>query len=209
MLCKHFSAVIDAGKETFQNISPIFRLHPLHVIDNEIFDSRLCMDHLSHASVTQMPNEEDIMEEAIESTSISSSNEHENGGQTLVPLVQRRSFKKVKGMLCSNVKTFHQQCYNIKNVLFVEEVNEKVSKLIEMLNEHLTQENGLLIGWSSQRKRKSTNVSFQSLSRQKKVKHPYSGYYGETAEMMRQYYRAKWSLDDIEKQLAKVDNKQK
>ena len=37
------------------------------------------------------------------------------------------------------------------------------------------------------------------------MKHPYSNRHGETAEMMRQYYRAKWSLEAIEN---KSSNKQ-
>ena len=61
MLCKHFFAVIKAGKETFQDVSPIFRSHPLHLIDNEIFDHQLYKDD----NVLQAPNEEERMQRGI------------------------------------------------------------------------------------------------------------------------------------------------
>ena len=162
MLCKHFFAVLKAGKETFQDVSPIFRSHPLHLIDNEIFDHQLYKDD----NVLQAPNEEERMQGEY-----SVPLEPEDDKQIMVPLTERCSFKKLKGTLCSNVKALHEQCYNIKgNVLFVQEVNEKVTELVEALSEHLQQENGLLVDRPSPTKRKHSNLSYQQLPSRKKVK---------------------------------------
>ena len=40
-LCKHFFAVINSGMATFNDLSPIFQFHPLHVIDNHLFHDNL------------------------------------------------------------------------------------------------------------------------------------------------------------------------
>ena len=40
-LCKHLFAVINSGMATFNDLSPIFRFHPLHVINNDLFHDNL------------------------------------------------------------------------------------------------------------------------------------------------------------------------
>ena len=43
-LCKPFFAVIDSGMTTFNDLSPIFQFHPLHVVDNNLFHDNLVHD---------------------------------------------------------------------------------------------------------------------------------------------------------------------
>ena len=40
-LCNHFFVAINSGMVTFDDLSPIFRFHPLHVTDNDIFQNNL------------------------------------------------------------------------------------------------------------------------------------------------------------------------
>ena len=58
-----------------------------------------------------------------------------------LPLKERESaFKKAKRLLCSNVKVLQEQCFNIKgDVLFVQEINEKVQELMDTLAANLSQ----------------------------------------------------------------------
>ena len=59
----------------------------------------------------------------------------------ILPLKERESpFKKAKRLLCSNVKVLQEQCFNVTgDVLFVQEINEKVQELIDSLAANLSQ----------------------------------------------------------------------
>ena len=58
----------------------------------------------------------------------------------ILPLKERESaFKKAKQLLCSNVKVLQEQWFNIKgDVLYVQEINEKVQELMDSLPANLS-----------------------------------------------------------------------
>ena len=136
-LCKHFFAVINSGMATFNDLSPIFRFHPLHVIDNDLFHDNLVHDanNIDEKDTSQnLP----FLEEDVFSSG------KEPQPQLMVetlPLKERESaFKKAKRLLCSNVKVLQEQCFNTKgDVLFVQEINEKVQELMDTLAANLSQ----------------------------------------------------------------------
>ena len=125
----------------------------------------------------------------------------------ILPLKERESaFKKAKRLLCSNVKVLQEQCFNIKgDVLFVQEMNEKVQELMDTLAANLSQ-NSDLVGRESPKKQKieHSSITYDSLLQRKKRKHPYTNRVRSHAEMIRQYYRARISLAEIEKRMAFV-----
>ncbi|XP_057291169.1 uncharacterized protein LOC130613839 [Hydractinia symbiolongicarpus] len=66
--------------------------------------------------------------------------------------------------------------------------------------------------FSPKKRRHTTSKStsqYEPLPKQKKLKHPYTGRVGSTAEMMRQYYRARISLTEIEQSKANDPRKRK
>ena len=125
----------------------------------------------------------------------------------ILPLKERESaFKKAKRLLCSNVKVLQEQCFNVKgDVLFVQEINEKVQELMDSLAANLSQ-NSDLVERDSPKKRKAehSSIAYESLLQRKKRKHPYTSRVGSHAEMMRQYYRARISLAEMENPMASV-----
>ena len=119
----------------------------------------------------------------------------------ILSLKERESaFKKAKRLLCSNVKVLQEQCFNIKgDVLFVQETNEKVQEMMNSLATNLMERD-------SPKKRKAEHnfIAYESLLQRKKRKHPYTSRVGSHAEMMRQYYRARISLAEMENPVASV-----
>ena len=201
-LCKHFFAVINSGMATFDDLSPIFRFHPLHVIDNDLFHNNLVYD----------PNSTDEKETQnfpfLEENAFSLGKELQPQLMAaILPLKERESaFKKAKRLLCSNVKVLQEQCFNIKgDILFVQEINEKVQELMDSLAANLSQ-NSDLVERDSPKKRKAEHgsIAYESLLQRKKRKHPYTSRVGSHAEMMRQYYRARISLTEMENPMASV-----
>ena len=78
------------------------------------------------------------------------------------------------------------QCFNIRgDVLFVQEINEKVKELIDSLTANLSQ-NLHLVERDSPKSGKQ-GIAYESLLQRKKRKHPYTSRVGCHAEMMRQY----------------------
>ena len=140
-LCKHFFAVINSGMATFNDLSPIFRFHPLHVIDNDLFHNNLVYDANSTAE------KETQNFPFLEENAFSSGKELQPQLMAaILPLKERESvFKKAKRLLCSNVKVLQEQCFNIKvDVLFVQEINEKAQELMDSLAANLSQNSDLV-----------------------------------------------------------------
>ena len=84
----------------------------------------------------------------------------------ILPLKEWESaFKKAKRLLRSNVKVLQEQCFNIKgDVLFVQEINEKVQELMDSLTANLSQ-NSDLVERDSLKKRKAehSSIAYESL----------------------------------------------
>ena len=201
-LCKHFFAVINSGMATFNDLSPIFRFHPLHVIDNDLFHDNLVYD----ANSTDEKETQNLP--FLEENAFSSGKELQPQLMAaILPLKERESaFKKAKRLLCSNVKVLQEQCFNIKgDVLFVQVTNEKVQELMDSLAANLSQ-NSDLVERDSPEKRKAEHsfIAYESLLQRKKRKHPYTSRVGSHAEMMWQYYRARISLAEMENPVASV-----
>ena len=125
----------------------------------------------------------------------------------ILPLKERESaFKKVKKLLCSNVKVLQEQWFNIKgDVLYVQEINEKVQELMDSLPANLSP-NLDLMERDSPKKRKAehSSIAFESLLQRKRRKHPYTNKVGSHAEMMMQYCRTRISLAEMENPMASV-----
>ena len=125
----------------------------------------------------------------------------------ILPLKERESvFKKAKRLLSSNVKVLQEQCFNVKgDVLFVQEINEKVQELMDSLAANLSQNSDLVERDSPKKwKAEHSSIAYESLLQRKKRKHPYTSRVGSHAEMMRQYYRARISLAEMENPMASV-----
>ena len=122
-LCKPFFAVINSGMTTFNDLSPIFQFHPLHVVDNDLFHDNLVHD----ANNTGEDTSQNLP--FLEEDAFSSGKEFQPQlVAAILSLKERESaFKKAKRLLSSNVKVLQEQCFNFKDdVLFVQEVNENV-----------------------------------------------------------------------------------
>ena len=106
-LCKHFFAVINSGMATFNDLSPIFRFHPLHVIDNDLFHNNLVYDANSTAE------KETQNFPFLEENAFSSGKELQPQLMAaILPLKERESaFKKAKRLLCSNALTLKVMFY--------------------------------------------------------------------------------------------------
>ena len=134
--CKHLFAVINSGMATFNDLSPIFRFDPLHVIDNDLFHDNLVYDanNTGEKETQNLP--------FLEENAFSLGQEPQPQlTAAILPLKERESaFKKAKRLLCSNVKVLQEQCFDVKgDLLFVQEINEKVQELIDSLAANLSQ----------------------------------------------------------------------
>ena len=93
--------------------------------------------------------------------------------------------------------------FNIKGeVLFVQEINEKVQKLMDSLLANLSQ-NLDLVERDFPKNRKAEHIYENLLQRKKESTHTPKRFRSH-AEMTRQYYRARISLIDMEKPMAFV-----
>ena len=129
--------MINSGMATFNYLSLIFRFHPLHVIDNNLFHDNLVHDANNTGEKDTSQNLPFLGEDVF-----SSGKEPQSQLMAATfPLKERESaFKKAKGLLCSNVKVLQEQCFNIKgHVLFVQEINEKVQELMDTPAANLSQ----------------------------------------------------------------------
>ena len=212
-LCKHFFAVMSAGCETFLDLSPIYLNHPLHNIDDDIFETRL-----SDTTINTPPsNSADLAlhandsfndnADSLDPVDVDKESDQVESQSSLLPLPFKNTFRRQKAMLCSNVKVLGELCYSIKaNPLLVQEVDEQITEISKRIRSEIEKESGDLLERSPVKKASISNKkSYLPLPTGKKRKHPYSGRYGETAEMMRQYYRANWTLEEIEAHKSKEE----
>ena len=84
----------------------------------------------------------------------------------ILRLKERESaFKKAKRLLCSNVKVLQEQCFNIKgDVLFVQEINEKVEELMYTLAANLSQNlNSVERDSPKKQKVQHSSITYESL----------------------------------------------
>ena len=125
MLCKHFFAVIAAGEEQFSGLSKIFRHHPINTIDDEIFHQTLTKrpSQNNETEIQYMYEQSDTLEDEITHTDNPTSSSSTN----LSRIPERGVSKKMKSLLCSNVKVLLELCHSIDNddVLLVQEMMTK------------------------------------------------------------------------------------
>ena len=143
--------------------------HPLHVIDNDLFHDNLVYD----ANSTDEKETQNLP--FLEENAFSSGKELQPQLMAAILSLKEResAFKKAKRLLCNNVKVLQEQCFNIKgDVLFVQEINEKVQELMDSLVANLSQ-NLDLVECDSPKKRKAehSSVAYESLLQRKKMKH--------------------------------------
>ena len=195
--CKHFFAVVNSGMAAFNDLSLIFRFHLLHVIDNDLFHDDLFHDANNTGEKYTSKNLPFLEEDAFNSGKESQLQLME----AVFPLKKRESaFKKAKRLLCSNVKVLQEQCFNIKDdALFAQETNKKGQELMDSLAANLFKNLGLVErDFPKKRKAEHSSINYESVLHRKKRKHPYTNRVGSHAEMMRQYYRARINLAEME-----------
>ena len=128
----------------------------------------------------------------------------------------RRSNKTLEKMnLIANVKTLTDKCHLIDDEKKIKEVNSEIKRLLGGIREHLDSVNkGLYLTPKEEKSKPKRKADIKPGSKSVSVKensnnlnpvklsvpkHPYSGRFGHTAEMMRQQYKVKLSLADIER----------
>ena len=167
---------------TFNVFLPIFRFHPLHAIDNNLFHDNLIHNANNTGEKDTSQNLPFLEEDAFNS----GKDPQPQLMAATLPLKERESgFKTAKRLLCSNVKVLQEQCFNIKgDVLFVQEINEKVKELMDTLAANLSQ-NSDLVEHDFPRKQKveHNSITYDSLLQRKK-KHPYTKRIRIHAEMI-------------------------
>ena len=140
--------MINSAVATFNDLSPIFRFHLLHITDNDLFH-----ENISHG--TNNTGEKDTSQNwpFFEEDAFNSGKERGS------------AFQKAKRLLCGNVKVLQKQCFNIKgDVLFVQEINKKVQELMDSLAANLSQ-NLDLVERDSPKKQKveHSSITYESL----------------------------------------------
>ena len=115
--------------------------------------------------------------------------------------------------LLSNIKILTEKVYCIKNSHSSEDligaVNSSILEVLTDVDRHLTERNDLFIesaeteskkeNWKKISKKRKAKATLAKIFNKFKLKHPYSKRVGTTADMMKQFYRARISLRDMEK----------
>lgn len=109
-----------------------------------------------------------------------------------------------KRKLLASVKELNSACYLINDPTVVHSIHEKVLTALREAQSHLSEQSEDLLITRSPPKRKRREIT-KSL-KQTSTRHPYSGRFGFTADMMKQYYRARFVLSDHQQQNAENDN---
>ena len=220
VLSKHFFLVIENGYLSFTDVSQMYRNHPFIILDEERFQAM--NDSLNTIGFTQLAREGIKGIKEYVSCDERQQEDPENVSLEVIssyaPLPSRESAFKVKKMkLLSNIKILTEKVYCIKNSHssedFIDAVNSSVLEVLTDVDRHLTERNDLFIesaeteskkeNWkkiSKKRKAKATQAKAKATIPNKfQLKHPYSKRVGTTADMMKQFYRARISLRDMEK----------
>ena len=199
-LCKHFFTVIKAGFCEFETLSPLYRYHPLNILDEDLFSS-------NNGNVVCNFNEE--CNQPLASTSdheaeLSKDSAFEEAKQNNAPMQfddlpsRRRAIKRNKSSLLAKIKHLTELCYNIQatdqsSILEITGmVEEAISIAVESLEK--SRENIAHTSDKPEEMEIKDDVCFESLPQQNN-KHPFSGRVGQVADMMRQFYKAKMYLE--------------
>ena len=113
----------------------------------------------------------------------------------------------------SNIKILTEKVYCIKNSHSSEDligaVNSSILEVLTDVDRYLTERNDLFIesaeteskkeNWKKIPKKRKAKATLATVPNKFQLKHPYSKRVGTTADMMKQFYRARISLGDMEK----------
>ena len=194
----------------------MYRNHPFIILDEEL--SQGMNDSLNTAGFTQLPPEgikgikehvssDEWQQEDPENISLEVTSSY-------APLPSRGSSFKLKKMnLLSNIKILTEKVYCIKNSHssedLVDAVNSSILEVSTDLDRHLTERNDLFIesaeteskkeNWKKISKKRKPKATLVTIPNKFQLKHPYSKRVGTTADMMKQFYWARISLGDMEK----------
>ena len=129
--------------------------------------------------------------------------------QQYKPLKLRKSdFKRKKNDLIASIKVLNEKFYNIPentahSLDVIDELTLGVQELNEIVTNFLNQNNDLLVERPTKKRRLNVEIKTErpdaASLKDIKAKHPYAGRVGKTAEMMRQFYRARMTLESMEK----------
>ena len=117
------------------------------------------------------------------------------------------SFKLKKMNVLSNLKVltdkFHSLTNNYESEILIEEADSAILDLLRKADTNLFQCNDLLTERKqkkpSQKRQPVASQTYLSIPAKKAYKHPYSGRIGQKADMMKQFYRAKLTLEAMYK----------
>ena len=115
--------------------------------------------------------------------------------------------------LLSDIKILTEKVHCIKNLHssgdLIDAVNSSVLEVVADADRHLTETNDLFIesveteskkeNWKKISKKIKAKATLATIPKKIQLKHPYSKRVGTTAGMMKQFYRARISLRDMEK----------
>ena len=125
----------------------------------------------------------------------------EDHHETFAELPPRKKPSKLKKMsLLAKLKNLNELCYNIKATeeKTVDELTSLIDEAIEIAKENLNQKNECLIEREVEDCPNKRGKTFLPLPH-RKPKHPASGRVGQRADMMKQWYKVKLSLEEFEK----------
>ena len=194
----------------------MYRNHAFIILDEELFQGM--NDSLNTTGSTQLVREgikcikehvrsDEWQQEDPENISLEVTSSY-------APLPSRGSSFKLKNMnLLSNIKILTEKVYCIKNSHSSEDligaVNSNILEVLTDVDRYLTERNDLFIesaeteskkeNWKEIPKKRKAKATLATVPNKFQLKHPYSKRVGTTADMMKQFYRARISLRDMEK----------
>ncbi|XP_057297349.1 uncharacterized protein LOC130627119 [Hydractinia symbiolongicarpus] len=226
-LCKHFFAVLKTGLLHFNCITPMYRSHPYVTLDYDLFGANDQAENDNDVTDNLPITNTDLFQPDTSDVTDDDFADDESGATCLNKKVdveykslslRSSTFNRKRGNLVALIKVFNEQCYTISETpasdAFLDELTNDVKFLITKTSEYLEEVHGdgLTERPSPKKRRHTTSKStsqYEPLPKQKTLKHPYTGRVGSTAEMMRQYYRARISLTEIEQSKANDPRKRK
>nr|XP_047124266.1 uncharacterized protein LOC105849580 [Hydra vulgaris] len=221
IICKHFFAVFKSGMSTFENLTTKFLNHSWSVLDPEIFVNSSKKEAQCNTKPTENKNEQQIDDEL---NSISNDNnifdlqvnnfDNKDKSKQLFNKHYANDFKTRQPISkCyqidsrSKLKRLMDLTYLVKDENILDHMNTDLDTITALILKNLSQPSGLIKRDSPIKKFKSkTSLTSKSILKPKsnlssknlfarKRKHPFSGRCGQTAEMMKQCYRANLELN--------------
>ena len=195
VLCKHFFAIIEKGLKIFEDVSILYRSHPFIVLDEHLFNGSSLhptMEMFNDPHPSNNDTEEEI-DTVIEDES----------DQPLANLPIRGSqFKLTKMKLLSKIKVLTEKVYCVKrgteSEALLNYADETISSLMLEFDSNLDESSNEMVERNDDDSRKRKINCPEPVEKKKSKKHPFSGRVGATADMMKQYYRARLTLQDME-----------